>query len=345
VSCLMNKKIEDSSNKELLKKYNTLFEHLSQAPKSKLLLVRLGNVCLGLERSKEALIFYKRAIRFGLNPEDIEKKLKDNFTRRELEDIEFPVKILPFWQKLGAVAKYPFNMQGYILIFVGGFALTFFSFIFFIIGGMISVISDTSKIRIFAHGIMPLYLLCMSMYILAYMVKILRITSTGEEEFPDWPEFSDFWGAIIRPAFHVITTAAVSYFPAILVIIFVAPSSFGSTLLLLFCFFVGSLYFPMAIIAVVKQDYFWVCLNFSLIFRSIWKIRKHYLFSLVALWFFCVVSTILYIISVRSRIPLIGVSIFWAISIYFTLVEGHILGNIFYINRRILNWLEQESRR
>ncbi len=330
--------MDNQKKEELLKKYNKLFEYLSQDSKSRVILIRLGDVCMELGQREESLIFYKRAISFGLNPEDIEQKLKVSFSEQELEGIEFPVKMIPFWQKFGEVSRYPFTMQGIILIFVGAFGFTLANFILFIIGGMLSALADSPQIRIFIQRMMPLYLLSVSFYILAYLVKIIQSTASGDEEFPDWLDFSDFWSLIIRPFVQVIITATVSYFLAILVIIFISPSSFGGTVLLLLCFFVGSLYFPMSLIVVVRGDAFLVSLNFSFIVRSILKIRKHYFIALLTLWIFGIISTVLYFILIRSGIPIIGLLIFWVISIYFTLVEGYILGNLYYINRRELNF-------
>jgi len=63
--------------------------------------------------------------------------------------------------------------------------------------------------------------------------------------------------------------------------------------------------------------------------------------SLIALWAFGFIGSILYFILVRSFFPVIGLSLFWVVAIYFTLIEGYILGNIFYINQKNLVEIEQ----
>jgi hypothetical protein len=206
---------------------------------------------------------------------------------------------------------------------------------------VLSVITNAAGLRIFAQRIMPVFILSGSLYILAYMAKIIRKTSKGDMDFPDWPEFADFWYSIVRNGLLVLTAAAISFFPVILVIIFISPSSLGGTVLLLLFFLIGSPYFSMAVLAAVKQDTFSACINFPLILQAILKIKKHYFKSLIALWAFGFIGSILYFILVRSFFPVIGLSLFWVVAIYFTLIDGYILGNIFYINQKNLVEIEQ----
>jgi hypothetical protein len=331
---------ELTREEKLKKKYDTLFEQLSITPKSRVILVRLADVCIELGRKDEALIFYKRAINFGLPSEEIEQKLKGYFSEKELEGIEFPKEVVPFWREPGKLLSYPFTLHGLVVIFAGGTGLTIFSLILFFLGGAVSLLADAPRFRIFSQRIMPLILVFVSVYIYAYVVKIIQKVSKGDDGFPEWLDFSELWNSILRPGFLVLTAGAISFFPAVVVIIFLSPSTVWGTLLLLACFLVGSPYFSMALLAAVKQDVFTTCFNFPLVIQSIQKVKSDYVKSLIAIWILGSVGTVLYFLFVRSAFPFIGLSVFWTVAVYFSFLVGYILGNLFGINRRVLSDIE-----
>jgi hypothetical protein len=343
----MEQEPSKSREEKLLDTYNKLFEHLQQAPRSRVILIRLADTCLELGRREEALGFYKRAVNFGFPPEEIKQKLTSNFTKQELEEITFPVEVAPFWQKIGDLVTYPFSAEGILVILIGAVAYTIVTFALYVLGGALSALIDAPHLRIFSQRFMPICLLVVSLYVFSYMVKIVDATSKGDMKFPSWPEVADFWESIVSPGLLVVTAGAISFFFALIVIIFVSPSSIGGTLLLLICFFVGSPIFPMALLAGIKQDSFIACFNFPLMFGAIRRIMREYLFILIPLWGFGVVSALIYMLMRRLVfvLSIIGLSLFWGLGIYFTLLFGYILGNVFYLNRRELTDLEGVHKR
>jgi hypothetical protein len=276
----------------------------------------LADICLELGKRKEALLNYKKAISLDPSLEDIAKKLKENFSEQEIGDIEVAVKPLPFWQNLGEVIKYPLAKQGTIIIIIGSIVFAFLSAVP-IAGALLTLI--------------------IYVYILAYMMKVLESNISGKKDLPDWP--SDIWEQITRPFVQVISTSIASAFPAIIFFIIFLFSGRGPVAFILYLFFIflGSIYFPMGLIAVAVYDNTLASFNYAFLLRSIWKIKKHYMLSLISMWIFAFVGAIVSSIFVPA-IPLIGQFIFWVITLYFVIVQMHILGNVYYINKHILKW-------
>ncbi len=327
-----------SREEALQDKYNKLFDHLQHAPQSKVILVRLADVCLELGKREEALGFYKRAINFGMHAEELKQKLTANFSKQELEGITFPAEIAPFWEGISGLIGYPFTAEGVLVILIGAAVYSMVTFALYMLGGVLSALTDAPGLRIFTQRFMPLCILVFSLYVFAYMVRIIDAVSKGDTKFPPWPGIGDFWEAIVRPGLMVIVAGTVSFFLALIVIIFVSPSSIGGTFLLLLCFFIGSPIFPMALLAGIKQGSFLACFNFPLLFQSVKKMMRTYLFTLIALWGFGVISALIYLLMRRLVfiLSILGLSFFWGVGIYFTLLFGYIIGNIYYLNRRTL---------
>ena len=160
----MDQKTSKSREEKLLDTYNKLFEHLQQAPRSRVILVRLADVCIEIGRREEALGFYKRAINFGLPPEEIKQKLRSNFSEQELEGIEFPKAVMPFWEQIGALITYPIALKGILAILLGAVLYTIVTFALYMLGGALSVLVDAPQLRIFSQRFMPLCLLFVSLY-------------------------------------------------------------------------------------------------------------------------------------------------------------------------------------
>jgi hypothetical protein len=238
-------------------------------------------------------------------------------------------------------------MQGMLAVLIGAIGYSAVVFALYLLGGALSALIDAPGLRIFSQRFMPICILVVSLYIFAYMVKIVHATSKGDTNFPSWPDITDFWECIIRPGLFVIMAGGISFFSAVIVIVFVSPSSVGGTVLLLLCFFLGSPVFPMALLAGIKQDSLVSCFNFPLIISSIQKIMHDYLFVLIALWGFGVICTVLYLLIRHIVFPLnvMGFALFWGVGIYCSLLFGYILGNVFYINRRALSELEGVLKR
>ena len=100
---------------------------------------------------------------------------------------------------------------------------------------------------------------------------------------------------------------------------------------------IGSLYFPMALLAAAVHDSVLIPLNFPFILSSIWQIKKHYFLSLLTMWIFAFIGGIVH--TIVSSIPFLGFLLFWIVALYFGIVQMHILGNIYFIDKNSLKWL------
>lgn len=324
ISMYKTREVEmQSSNPEqekLLQKYNILFEQVQQAPNSPQLLVRLGDACMELGRRDEALFYYKKAIKLDPGLDDVIKKMKENYGEEELESVEIAEKALPFWQNIGAVARYPFTKQGSIVMLAGAVLFAFINIIP-LVGPLICL-----------FFVYP--------YVIAYMLRIIRTTANGHKGLPDWPEFSDWWESIVRPCLQVIVVTAISFAPAIIAFIIALLSSahLASSLLFFILIFAGTLYYPMALIAVAVYDNAFVAFNFPQLLASIWKIKKSYFLSLITLWLFAFIGIVVSTFLAPISIPIIGPFISWVVTLYFAIVQMVIIGNVYYINKTILRW-------
>ncbi len=304
-----------TDKEKLLQKYNILIEQVNQAPNSSQLLARLGDVCLELGRTKEALVFYKKAVKLNPGLENVEKTLKEKFSPKDIGDVEFTAKALPFWQNISALVKYPFAKQGKIAVLAGAILFTILSIVP-LTGGLLA--------------------LAASLYLMAYMFKIMRSTATGGTEIPDWP--GDIWDEIVRPIIQIVAAVIAASLPGLVIsVIFglIAGFATGAILYVLFLL-IGSLYFPIALISIALFDNSLQPFNYPFLVRSIWKIKKAYFLSLAILWLFSLANTL--VRYVAQTIPILGPFIFWLVTIYFIIVLARILGNIYFINKHVLNW-------
>ncbi|KPJ59543.1 MAG: hypothetical protein AMJ42_01915 [Deltaproteobacteria bacterium DG_8] len=235
---------------------------------------------------------------------------------RALESDEQAVK--PFLEQLPGAFSYPFKGKGKILLISGAIlfgitelilSLSLFKFIFmFFIGG----------------------------YLIAYMFNIIESSASGNEELPDWPDFSDFWGDIIRPMLLVFTTTLVCLSPAIIYLVRSGQELSPTDPLLCIAIVAGLLYFPMGLLAVALFNRI-LALNPLLVVSSILKVPLEYLIA-------CVVLPLVYVASMFGEglfgsITFLGHILSCFFSLYFMMVEARILGLIYYANKNRLRWI------
>jgi hypothetical protein len=175
-------------------------------------------------------------------------------------------------------------------------------------------------------------------YMAAYMVKIIRETAGGDDEPPDWPDISNVYDDVLRPAILLLAAIAVSFWPvgAAYAATFYDPR-FGG-LVLWFLGVLGVLYFPMAMVTVVMHDSL-QGLNPLTVLGGIAKTCSSYVMA-------CAVLVMAFLVcialewGVRIPVPLLGELVQGIISFYFIIVEMRILGLIYRCHEHRLGWFE-----
>jgi hypothetical protein len=139
---------------------------------------------------------------------------------------------------------------------------------------------------------------------------------------------------------QVVVVSVVSFAPAVIAFIILMFSSarLGGSLLFFILIFLGTIYYPMALIAVAIYDNAFVALNIPHLVTSIWKIKKSYFLSLVTLWLFMFIGIVVSTIIVPVSIPIIGLLVSWVVTLYFAIVQMVIIGNVYYVNKTTLRW-------
>jgi len=317
--------VEANSKKEkLLKQYNMVSQKLLEEPDSPYLYDKLGNICVEMDKAglneyrREALISFEKAIQLEPNLEHVKSKIKRIFNKDELKSVKIPEKRIAFWKNPLSIFLYPLEKEG--IFTIAGGAL-FFSFL-----SLVPII-----------GILFI-LIFIFPFICAYMVKILKHIADGGKNLPEWPSVSSSG----RYFFQFIIPGIISFLPLILLILFRNKINFEYINgLILLSYFLGLIYYPMALIAASISDNSTEPLNFSLIFKSIFRIKKDYIICLGALYLVSILSGLAYNYLI-ILLPLIGIFIYWVLTLYFASVSMYILGNIYYINERKLNWFGEK---
>ena len=303
--------MEERDEKEVLeRKYQILSSKLAERPNSPFLHDSLADVCLRMGRRDEALSHYKRSVELDPDRDEVIEKIRNEFGPEELKGFEFPKRMGPFWADLRSLSNYPLRGGGRYIIIGGALVFTILNLVP-LFGFILTLI--------FAYP-----------YLMAYMLRIIRSVSKGKEELPDWPEISDYWDSILYPFIQVLICVGICYLPAILFLIL------GVLPLAIILFILGTTYFPMALIAVALHDSPLAPLNFYILIDSIQKILRDYIMALVAIFIFILIETIFNLL--LTGIPIIGPFLFWMATIYFAAVQMFVLGNIYYINRKVLAW-------
>jgi len=312
----------DNPDKESqLRLYKALSSKIKQRPDSASLHAHLGSVCLDLGYRDEAFENLRRALELDPDLEDAAQKLKKNFSERELMLVRFPEKKrIPFWKNLNAVFSYPLAKRGAAVIFVGAALFSVLNSIPFV-GPLLCLIF-----------IYP--------YLIAYMLNIIRYVGDGEEKMPGWPEVSDLWESIFLPAFRVFFASALCYLP--LIILFIIAVRFSvplSSLSFLFIFFLilGTLYYPIALISVAIYENGLAPLNFPGLIRAILKMKGDYFLAILSMFLLEIIAFLVNQV-VQIRFPIIGLFVFWMVTLYFVTVQMYILGNIYYVHEHELSW-------
>lgn len=168
-------------------------------------------------------------------------------------------------------------------------------------------------------------------YLTSYMIKVISTTAIGHDEPPEWQGIEDMWEGILKPFLLVSLAGTVCVLPGLALL-----ALGGLPLwLVLVVLALGGFFFPMALTTVAMFETL-MALNPVFIVQSILRVPGSYtlacIFFFIAV-FFRVVSEV-----TTMFIPLLNTFIGTAVAIYFLMVQARILGLLFRINQKKLEW-------
>ena len=197
---------------------------------------------------------------------------------------------------------------------------------------------------VYVFLLFSLLLLIFSFYLWAYYISIIPSTVAENDELPDWPDFADLWGEVLKPVLLMCVAGFVSWLPFILYITFVVDwqariDRFGAGLQLSEAEWLlvawAFLYFPMGLLAVsiFKTP---VALNPVLIVKSVARIPIRYFNACVLFFLIFIVNN--WLGPALSGFPIVGTVVQLFFSLYMTTVAMRVLGLIYRANAEKLDW-------
>lgn len=255
--------------------------------------------------------------------EDIARHTPQSEIHNRFEE-KIPPK--PFIEQLPEVFSYPFFGSGKYILIIGVLLFLIYKILMYM----------ASFVPIYGFIFMLLIGVFGGGYLSAFMMKIISSSADGKDEAPEWPEVTDIWSDIVHRFFLMFGTFVFSFLPYIIYFFLFSSESLYSVLLIWIFIVLGSLYFPMGLIAVSQTDSI-SSLNPFFIIPSILKVPRDYGIAFFILLFVILINTVAEKILV-SPVPLVGSIIESFLSFYFLIIEMRILGLVYYTNRERLNW-------
>jgi hypothetical protein len=193
--------------------------------------------------------------------------------------------------------------------------------LFFTITGFLS--SFSFIIALFASG-----------YLCAYLQKIVQSSALGDENMPTWPDVSEFGQEVVQPALQYLGSFVLCLGPGVLCLTLAPPAfkPYGYLLLAL-----GSVYLPMALLAVVMYDSL-AAVNPRLVIPSILRAPSAYAGVCAGLALVVGVEFLVDALSDLLRIPILSSIVLQLVGLYFQVVAMRILGLFYYTQQERLRW-------
>lgn len=221
-----------------------------------------------------------------------------------------------FYRRLPGTLVFPFRRNGIILLIIG--ALVFLVLEFLARFSWILTVISTG-------------------YLFAYMQKIISHSAQGEDDMPDFPEFSEWWSDIIQPFLQFTGTAVVSFAPAIAAAILLRNNEFILPAVIV-TIALGAIYFPMALLAVAVSDNF-LALSPHIVIPSIIRVLVPYMVACVFLGILVGARFGAALAMSLVPVPLLPSVAIGFLSLYLLVVEMRVLGLLFHSYRDRLGWL------
>lgn len=160
-------------------------------------------------------------------------------------------------------------------------------------------------------------------YLYSYYFRIISATASGHTKFPEYPDFSDFGGELVRPAIQFFLTQTFAALPLLIMTYFVlfgGEISFGDYLFMFLPFFFviiqapiltvifggaiagvlvlfAMIYFPISLMRQSTYGEFWPTINIPAVLLSVQRALVPYAFLLLYIFIFDVLAfTLLFLI-------------------------------------------------
>lgn len=228
-----------------------------------------------------------------------------------------------FVRLVGGAFAYPFKHDGTILLVAGT--------VFYSLMDLLARFSGFFGIVLMIIG---------TGYLISYLQRILVASATGEDQMPDWPDFSG-WDDVAGPCIQFLGVVAVAFGPAIALKIF-APAdapwlgwAYPAAIIL------GCIYFPMGFTAVAMFDSLGA-LNPFLIIISILKIPATYLLAVLLLLAGYAAAWLgNKLLESALPLPILPGLISKCLGLYLLIVEMRILGLLYRTKKSELGWFKR----
>ena len=199
-----------------------------------------------------------------------------------------------------------------------------------VVGAVLSVISSIASIApvfgLFAY-------IFLSSYFCATYFSIIESTAVGDTEAPDFPDVSNVLEDLVWPMFKVLLIGCFSYAPYIFYVLFVER---GENIVSDILFVGGSIYFPMAVLAVVVLGYLGA-FSPHIVIPSI--VRSG--------WMYWVAVALLYVIYTLQGVVselfeghiIVGTLVMGFLGMYVLMTSARILGIVYKSRAEQLGWI------
>ena len=171
-------------------------------------------------------------------------------------------------------------------------------------------------------------------YLCAYLQKLVQSSALGDENMPAWPDLSEVGQEIVQPALQYLGSFVLCLGPGILCLR-LAPADFKAYGYLLLG--LGSLYLPMALLAVAMYDSL-AAVDPMLVIRSILRAPSAYAGVCAGMAVVVGVEFLVETLSGLMRIPILSSIGSGLVGLYFQVIAMRILGLFYYTQQERLRW-------
>jgi hypothetical protein len=216
---------------------------------------------------------------------------------------------------LADVVTYPVRSGGWLMIAIGaGFSILLYLATWApFIGGIVGLL---------AAG-----------FFAAYYLDVINATVNGGDDPPDWPSVSDFKEDILLPLIYTIGIALISWGPLMLTQ-FMDKTWEGKEAWQVGAFAFAVIYFPMATLGYVMHGHLGGALPHRVL-PAIFRALPGYLVVIVL---FTVLTALSTLSEVISKVPLIGIVLTAAPTLYLLMAQGRLIGLLYRSKREQIGW-------
>jgi hypothetical protein len=236
-----------------------------------------------------------------------------------------------FWTLLAQALAYPLRGNGPILLAAGTVFLILVEIVMSAAGGAVLIgLAAVMIVTVFAGG-----------YTFNYCKRIIESTANGDDDPPDWPDFSDLTEDAIQPFLQLLALLALVFGPAFCMpFVQSVPDSVRGWLTLLLTV-LGGLLAPIGLLALTIYDRI-LALNPALLVPSMLRCPLHYFVS--ALVFLAAIGAYGGVGSLLRwlvPVPFVPGIVAAGLGLYFLIVAMRVLGVFYRANREQLGWLKR----